>query len=82
MTLVQIDLPPDAAEEARAAGLLTPRALGQMLLDALARRRAADSLLAVAGRAADAGIAAMAMQEIVAEVKAARAERRGHASGS
>ena len=75
MTTLQIELPDTTALAARAAGLLTPQALDRLLTQALRRREAADSLLAVAGRVADAGIEPMSMQEINAEVKATRAYR-------
>jgi hypothetical protein len=76
MTRIQIDLPDATAQAAQAAGLLTPQALEQLLNDALRRRQAADSLLSIADRVADAGIEPLSMEEINAEVKAARAERR------
>jgi len=76
MTTIRIELPDAIAEAAREAGLLTPQALNQLLSDAINRQRAADSLLSVAQRAAAAGIAPMSMDEINAEVKAARAARR------
>jgi hypothetical protein len=41
----------------------------------LRKREAANSLLSIADRVAAAGIAPMTMEEINAEVKAARAER-------
>ncbi len=75
MTTLQIELPDTTALAARAAGLLTPLALDRLLTQALRRREAADSLLSVADRVAGAGIAPMSMQEINAEVKAARAAR-------
>lgn len=75
MTTFQIELPDTTALAARAAGLLTPQALDRLLTQALRRREAADGLLAVAGRVEAAGIAPMSMQEINAEVKAARADR-------
>ncbi len=83
MTRIQIELPDATAQAARDAGLLTPQALNRLLTDALNRQKAADSLLSIAGRVAAAGIAPMSMEEINAEVKAARAERRqrGEASG-
>lgn len=81
MTRIQIELPDATARAARDAGLLTPQALERLLNDALARQRAADSLLAIADRAAAAGIEPMSMDEITAEVKAARAERRQRAGG-
>lgn len=73
---LRIELPDAIAEAAREAGLLTPQALNQLLSDALRRQRAADSLLSVAQRVAAAGVVPMSMDEINAEVKAARAERR------
>jgi len=76
MTTIRIELPDAIAEAAREAGLLTPQALNQLLSDALRRQRAADSLLSVAQRVAAAGVVPMSMEEINAEVKAARAERR------
>lgn len=76
MTTLQIELPDSTARAARAAGLLTPQALDRLLTQALRRREAANSLLAIADRVAAAGIAPMSMQEINAEVKAARSERR------
>jgi hypothetical protein len=69
-------LPEATAQAARAAGLLTPQALDRLLTDALKRQEAADSLLSIADRVAAAGIEPMSMEEINAEVKAARAERR------
>ena len=83
MTTIQIELPEATAQAARAAGLLTPQSLDRLLTDALKRQAAADSLLSIADRVAAAGIEPMSMEEINAEVKAARAERRprGQASG-
>lgn len=76
MTALQIELPDATAQAARAAGLLTPQALDRLLTEALRRRQAADSLLSIADRVAAAGIPPMSMEEINAEVKAARAEYR------
>lgn len=76
MTTIQIELPDATAQAARDAGLLTPQALDRLLTDALRRREAADSLLSIADRVAAAGIEPMSMEEINAEVKAARAQRR------
>ena len=75
MTTLQIELPDGTAQAARAAGLLTPQALDRLLNEALRKREAANSLLSIANRVAAAGIAPMTMEEINAEVKAARAER-------
>ena len=76
MTNIRIELPEATASAAREAGLLTPKALDRLLTDAIKRQQAADRLLAIADRVAAAGIEPMSMDEINAEVKAARAERR------
>ena len=82
MTKVQIELPEATAKAAREAGLLTPAALDRLLTDAMRRRRAADALLSIADRVAEAGIEPMSMEEIDSEVKAVRAERRRRAGGN
>jgi hypothetical protein len=79
MTKIQIELSEATARAAREAGLLTPRALGRLLGEAIRRRQAAGSLLAIADRVAKAGIKPMSMKEIDAEVKAVRAGRRRRA---
>jgi len=76
--MFQIELPDTTVQAARAAGLLTPQALERLLNEALRKREAANSLLSIAQRVEAAGIAPMSMQEINAEVKAARAARRRH----
>ena len=81
MTTIQIELPDSTARAARDAGLLTPQALERLINDALRRKQAADSLLSIADRVAAAGIPPMSMEEINAEVKAARAERKQRAGG-
>ena len=83
MTTLTIDLPDNVAEEARDAGLLTSEALTQLLKDAV-RRQAGRHLLDLAQRLQSAGIPPMGDEEILAEVKAARAERRARqaAAGS
>lgn len=86
MTKIQIELPEATAKAAREAGLLTPRALDRLLTDAIRRQQAADALLSIADRVAETGIEPMSMEEIDAEVKAARTEgkdtgRRPRAGG-
>jgi hypothetical protein len=81
MTKIQIDLPDATAKAAREAGLLTPQVLDRLLNDAIKRREAAGSLLTIADRVADVGIEPMTMEEIDAEVKAVRADRRHRAGG-
>ena len=79
MTKIQIELPEATAIAAREAGLLTPQALDRMLTEAIQRRQAGDRLMIIAGQVAGAGVAPMAMEDIDAEVKAVRAERRRRA---
>ena len=76
MTRIQIELPDATAQAAEASGLLTPQALDRLLSGALRRQQAAGYLASVADEVAGAGVAAMSMEEIDAEVKAARKERR------
>jgi hypothetical protein len=81
MTKIEIELSDATAAAAREAGLLTPEVLERVLTDAIRRRQAADALLAIADRVAEAGIEPMSMEEIDIEVKAVRAERRRRAGG-
>jgi len=81
MTRITVSLPDDVAERAKSAGLLSGRAIRQLLEDAM-RREAGRKLLAVAEHLHAAAIAPMSDEEIVAEVKAVRAERRGRAKQS
>ena len=79
MTTIQIELPDATVQAAREAGLLTSQALERLLNDALKRKQAAEWLFSIADRVAAAGIPPMSMEEINAEVKAARAERKQRA---
>lgn len=79
MTKIQIELTDATAQAAQAAGLLTPQALERLLSNALRKQQAADYLLSVADEVAAAGVAPMSMEEITAEVKAVREERRQRA---
>ena len=82
MTTIQIELPDATAEAAREAGLLTGEVLERLLVQALRRKQAADDLLSIADRVAAAGIPPMSMDEVNAEVKATRAERKQRAGGT
>jgi len=75
MTDVLITLPDELERRARSAGLLSDRAIQDLLEDAM-RRRAGRRLLAVARDLQAADVPPMSMEEIDAEVKAVRAERR------
>lgn len=78
MTTIQIELPDATVRAAREAGLLTAQALERLFAEAIRRKQAANALLSIADRVAAANIPALSMQEINAEVKAARAERKQH----
>lgn len=73
---LRVNLPERLAREAQAAGLLTPRALADLLKDAM-RRHTAQTLLAGAERATTSGSKPLSMDEIQAEVAAVRNARRG-----
>ena len=75
MTDLVVKLPDELARRARNAGLL-PDSATQRLLEEAMRREAGRKLLAVAERGHAVGIEPMSDEEIVAEVKAVRAERR------
>lgn len=75
MTTVQITLPDELAQKAASAGLLSAEAIEAMLREQL-RRQAADALRAMWERAPADELTPEIEQEIVDEVRAARAERR------
>ena len=72
---VKLNLSDRLAREAQAAGLLTPRALAQLLKDAM-RKQAAQALLDGAARATKTGAKPMSMDEIQVEVNAVRRVRQ------
>jgi post-segregation antitoxin (ccd killing protein) len=78
MTILEISLPDSLAKEAKAAGLLAPEAIEQLIAQAL-RRKTFERLLAVAERVEAAGVQPMTPEEINTEIKAYRAERRNAA---
>lgn len=75
MTTVQITLPAELAQQAASAGLLSPEAMELMLREEL-RRRAGESLRARWKCVPRDELTPETKQEIVEEVRAARAERR------
>jgi hypothetical protein len=79
MTKFELQLTDATAQAAKAAGLLTSQTLERLLKEALQRQQAADALLRVADHVRDAGIEHLSMEEINAEVKAARQVRRQRA---
>ena len=68
-------LPDKVANDAKAAGLLTPEAIEMFIAEAR-RRKAFDEVLSNADRVEAAGIPPMSMEEINADIEAYRAERR------
>jgi hypothetical protein len=76
-----VSLPDTLANEAKAAGLLTPEAIERLLREAV-RRNAVNELFEAADRLAAADIPPMTMQEIQAEVDAVRQARRERAGRS
>ena len=75
MTELKVTLPDSLARDARKAGLLTPKAIGELLRDAI-RRRAARVFLSNAEQVAEAKIPPMGEDEIQAEIDAVRQARR------
>lgn len=75
MTELVVKLPDELAQRAQRLGLLSDSAIQRLLEDAM-RREAGRQLLQAAARIQAAGIPPMSDEEIVAEVKAVRAERR------
>jgi len=78
MTTIAIELPDDLAQKATAAGLLAPEAIADLLREQL-RRRAGERLSERWERLPAEDLTPAIEQEIVAEVRAVRAERRGGA---
>ena len=76
---LKLNLPDRLAQDAAQMGLLNPDSLQTMLREAVRSRRIAQLALA-RQRVAEAGIAPMSLEEIQAEVVAARAERRNEAA--
>jgi Arc/MetJ-type ribon-helix-helix transcriptional regulator len=75
MTRITVSLPDELAQRAESAGLLSDDAIRQLLEDAM-RRDAGRRLLQIADHLRAAGIPSMSDEEVAAEVRAARAQRR------
>ena len=75
MTTIQIQLPDDLAQDAQAAGLLTPDAIERLLRERL-RRQSGDALRAMWDRMPAEEITPEIETMIDEEVQAVRAERR------
>ena len=72
---VTLNLPDELARRAQSEGLLSAEAVQRMLEDAM-RRAAGQKLLNVASQIHAAGIQPMSDEEIAAEVRAYRTEKR------
>ena len=77
MTTIELTLPDELVQDAQKAGLLKPGAIEHLLREEL-RKRAGEELRALWTRAPQEKLTPEIEQEIVAEVKAARAEKRQH----
>jgi hypothetical protein len=75
MTTIQIQLPDELAQDAQAAGLLTPRAMAAMLREQL-RKQDGESLRAMWERMPHEELTPEIEQMMNDEVRAVRAERR------
>ena len=74
MTTIQIQLPDDLAQDAQAAGLLTPDAIERLLRERL-RRQAGDALRAMWNRMPREELTPEIEEMVNEEVRAVRAER-------
>lgn len=79
MTTIQIQLPDDLAQDAQAAGLLTPDAIERLLRERL-RRQAGDALRAMWNRMPREELTPEIEEMVNEEVRAVRAERRQRAA--
>jgi len=73
---IQLDLPDALVKEARSNGLLESASVGELLMAELRRRRAAATLNSVLEGIRGQPGTALSPEEVNAEVKAARKERR------
>jgi hypothetical protein len=80
MATIEIELPDELAQRAKSAGLLSDSAIQGLLEDAI-RRQSGRMLLDVARGIHAANIPDMSDEDVVAEVKAVRAERRARGAG-
>lgn len=78
---VQLDLPDALVNEARRNGLLDPASVGDLLVTELRRRRAATSLESVLEGIRQQPGEPMTEEQVAADVKAARRERRAREAG-
>jgi hypothetical protein len=73
---IQLDLPEDLLRDARTYGLLESKRMTAILAEEVRRRRAGQELKEMLDQVRSAPGEPMTMEEINAEIKAARAQRR------
>ena len=73
---IELDLPEGLIRQARQLGLLENSRVGELLADEVRRRNAGQELKKVLDEVRSAPGESLTMDEIGAEIKAARAERR------
>jgi hypothetical protein len=78
---IKLDLPDALVNEARSNGLLESASVGDLLVTELRRRKAATTLNNVLEKIRRQPGEPMSQEEISAEVKAARRERRAREAG-
>jgi hypothetical protein len=78
---VQVDLPEALLKEAEASGLLKPAEIGDLVADELRRRKAAADLDQTLQKIRQQSGDAMSMDDITAEIKTVRKERRAREAG-
>ncbi len=78
---VQLELPEEVVQEARTLGLLESKRLTAMIAEEVRRRRAGQELKQMLDEVRSAPGDPMTMEEINAEIKAARVERRAREAG-
>lgn len=78
---IRLSLPDELAREAAARGLLTPEALQQLIDAEVERGRKIDRLFTTMDKLAADDQTALTSDELNAEIKAARAERRARRAG-
>lgn len=75
MITMQISLPDEVAKKANQLGLLEPHVLAEILSKEI-RQRTFSEIFALSDKLAAAGDVPMSEEEIQAEIRAARAEKR------
>ncbi len=75
MARISFELPDEVAEQAKSVGLLEPKRLTDLIMGAL-REDLANTYRQHADRIRESGAPVMSEEEVVAEIKAMRKERR------